>query len=101
MCLQRVVKNCASVKSTGEEPSGAPVKSTSEEPSDAPVIIEGECAPITGDPEDAPMKPVKGASRSEPKGAPGNVGRKSGGKGANRNQVLRKETMKEGRKELE
>ena len=37
--------------------------------------------PVTDVPEDVPTKPVKGARRSEPKGAPENVGKKSGGKG--------------------
>ena len=44
---------------------------------------------------------MKGAKRSEPKGVPENVGKKSGGKGANRSRVLRRVMMKEGRKELQ
>ena len=55
------------VKPADKEQPGAPVKPASDETSGAP--------------EDAPTKPVKGARRSEPKGAPENVGKKSGGKG--------------------
>ena len=71
----------APVKPASDEPSGVPVKPASEEQSGAPARKEGEGAPITDGPEDVPIKPVKGASRSEPKGAPENAGKKSGGKG--------------------
>ena len=81
----------APVKPKGDEPSGAPVKPKGDRPSGAPVKPadkEQPGAPVkpasdemSGAPEDAPTKPVKGARRSEPKGTPENVGKKSGGKG--------------------
>ena len=71
-----------------------------EEQSGVPARIEGEGAPVTGVPEDVPIKPVKGASRSEPKRAPGNVGRKSGGKGGKLKSSSKKGDD-EGGKELE
>ena len=69
----------APVKPKGDEQSDAPVKPADKEQPGAPVKHandEKSCAP-----EDAPTKRVKGARRSEPKGAPENVGKKSGGKG--------------------
>ena len=67
------------VKHKGDEPSGAPVKPADEQQSSAPVKPASD--EPSGVPEDVPTKPVKGARRSEPKGAPENVGKKSGGKG--------------------
>ena len=54
------------VKPADKEQPGAPVKPASDK--------------MSGAPEDAPTKRVKGARRLEPKGAPENVGKKSGGK---------------------
>ena len=67
------------VKPKGDEPSGAPVKHADKEQPDVPVKPASD--ETSGAPEDVPTKPVKGARRSEPKGAPENVGKKSGGKG--------------------
>ena len=75
------------VKPADKEQPGAPVKPTSDETSGAP--------------EDVPTKRVKDARRSEPKGAPENVGKKSGGKGGIPKSSSKKGVMKEGRKELE
>ena len=79
------------VKHKGDEQPGAPVKPKGYKPSGVPVKPKGDeqpSAPVkpasdetSGVPEDVPTKPVKGARRSEPKGAPENVGKKSGGKG--------------------
>ena len=79
------------VKHKGDKPSGAPVKSKGGKQSGVPVKPadkEQPGAPVkpasdemSGAPEDAPTKLVKGAMRSEPKGVPENVGKKSGGKG--------------------
>ena len=69
------------VKETAEEQSGVPVKPKGDEPSGVPASKEEGGVPVTYVPEDVPTKPVKGARRSEPKGAPENVGKKSGGKG--------------------
>ena len=84
-------KSGAPVKSKGDEQSGAPVKPKGDEPSGAPVKHADKEQPsvpvkptsdeMSGAPEDAPTKLVKGARRSEPKGVPENVGKKSGGKG--------------------
>ena len=65
----------------GEEESSAPVKITGDQPSGAPVSTEGEGAPITDVPVDVPIKGVTSEKRLEPKGAPENIGKKSGGKG--------------------
>ena len=70
----------------GEEESSAPVKDapvkiTGDQPSGAPVSTEGEGAPVTDVPVDVPIKGVTSAKRLEPKGAPENIGKKSGGKG--------------------
>ena len=69
----------APVKPKGDEQSGAPVKPADKEQPGAPVKPASD--ETSGAPEDAPTKRVKGARRSEPKGAPENVGKKSGGKG--------------------
>ena len=69
----------APVKPKSDEQSGAPVKPKGDEQSDAPVKPKGD--ETSGAPEDVPTKRVKGARRSEPKGVPENVGKKSGGKG--------------------
>ena len=69
----------APVKHKGDEPSGVPVKPADKEQPSAPVKPASD--ETSGVPEDAPTKPVKGANRSEPKGVPENVGKKSGGKG--------------------
>ena len=77
----------APVKSKGNEQSGAPVKPTSDETSGVPdkeqpgAPVKSASDKMSGAPKDAPTKPVKGARRSEPKGVPENVGKKSGGKG--------------------
>ena len=70
----------------GEEESSAPVKDapvkiTGDQPSGAPVSTEGEGAPVTDVPVDVPIKGVTSEKRLEPKGAPENIGKKSGGKG--------------------
>ena len=65
----------------GEEESSAPVKITGDQPSGAPVSTEGEGAPVTDVPVDVPIKGVTSEKRLEPKGAPENIGKKSGGKG--------------------
>ena len=56
----------------------------------APVTTEGERAPVTDVPVDVLIKGVTSAKRLEPKGAPENIGKKSGGKGGNPSQVLRR-----------
>ena len=75
----RMETQSAPVKTKGDEQSGAPVKPKGDEQSGAPVKPASD--ETSGAPEDAPTKRVKGARRSEPKGAPENVGKKSGGKG--------------------
>ena len=63
----------APVKCNGDEQSGAPVKPGDKEQPGVPVKpTSGE---MSGAPEDAPTKRVKCARRSEPKGAPENVGK--------------------------
>ena len=75
----RMETQSAPVKSKGDEQSGAPVKPKGDEQSSVPVKPTSD--EMSGAPEDAPTKRVKVARRSEPKGAPENVGKKSGGKG--------------------
>ena len=58
----------APVKPKGDEPSGVPIKPADEQPSGVPVKPTSD--EPSGEPEDVPTKPVKGARRSEPKGAP-------------------------------
>ena len=67
------------VKPKGDEQSGAPVKPADKEQPSVPVKPASD--EMSGAPKDVPTKRVKGARRSEPKGAPENVGKKSGGKG--------------------
>ena len=69
----------APVKCKGDKQSGVPVKPADKEQPGAPVKPASD--ETSGAPEDAPTKRVKGARRSKPKGAPENVGKKSGGKG--------------------
>ena len=75
----RMETQSAPVKTKGDEQSGVPVKPKGDEQSGAPVKPASD--ETSGAPEDAPTKRVKGARRSEPKGVPENVGKKSGGKG--------------------
>ena len=74
------------VKPKGDKEPGAPVKPASDETS--------------GVPEDVPTKRVKGARRSEPKGAPENVGKKSGGKGGKPKSSSKKGDDEGGKEEV-
>ena len=85
----------ALVKSIVEGVFGVPVTT---EPKGAPITTESEGVPVTTEPKSAPVKPVKGASRSEPVHpgrVPENLRGKSGGKGGKPKSSSKKVTEEE------
>ena len=80
-------------------PTGTLVKSAVEQQSGVPVMTESKGAQVTTERESVPVQPVKGASQSDPTGAPANVGGKSGGEGGKPKSSSKKGEEEEDRKE--